>query len=105
MLSIYTPNVGGILSGITHDTMIKLAHCLGLKVIEADISLYDAYQAEETFFTGTAAEVTAIRSINNKHLGRKDMGNITFIIKNAYLDVVHGKNKELISYLTGVFED
>jgi branched-chain amino acid aminotransferase len=97
---IYTPNLGGILSGITRDTVIKLAHKLDLNVVEADISLYDAYQADEAFFTGTAAEVTAIRSINDKLLGKKDMGTITSTIKKAYLDLVHGKNIEFMDYLT-----
>lgn len=101
---IYTPNLGGILSGITRATVIKLAHHLDFKVIEADISLYDAYQADEAFFTGTAAEVTAIRSINDKVLGKKDTGSITSTIKKAYLDLVQGKSNDFIDYLT-VIED
>ncbi len=98
--TLYTPNLGGILSGITRDTVIKLVSHLELKVIEADISLYDAYQADEAFFTGTAAEVTAIRSINDKFLGTKNNGNVTAQIKKAYLDIVHGKHSEFVNYLT-----
>lgn len=98
--TIYTPKLGGILSGITRDTVIKLASHLGLKVIEADISLYDAYQADEAFFTGTAAEVTAIRSINDKFLGQKDTGNISAQIKKAYLNLVQGNHHAFIDYLT-----
>lgn len=98
--TIYTPNLGAILSGITRDTVIQLASHLGLKVIEADISLYDAYQADEAFFTGTAAEVTAIRSINDKLLGQKEIGNVTAQIKKAYLNLVRGNHIEFIDYLT-----
>lgn len=97
---IYTPNLGSILSGITRDTVVKLASHLGLKVIETDISLYDAYQADEAFFTGTAAEITAIRSINDKCLGEKAIGDITAQIKKAYLNLVQGKQPEFIDYLT-----
>lgn len=97
---IYTPNLGGILSGITRDTVIRLARTLELKVIEADISLDEALQADEAFFTGTAAEVTAIRSINDTVLGNGEIGAITAVIKKAYHEVVQGKNNEFIKYLT-----
>ena len=66
---IYTPNLGGILSGITRDTVIRLATTLHLDVLEADITLDELYQADEAFFTGTAAEVTPIRSVNDVVLG------------------------------------
>lgn len=97
---VYTPNLGGILSGITRNTVINLVRDLGLSVVETNISLYDAYQADEAFFTGTAAEITAIRSINDKKIGNHGMGAITSIIKNAYLELVHGKNSEFMQYLT-----
>jgi branched-chain amino acid aminotransferase len=99
---IYTPNLGGILAGITRDTVIKLASKLGFKVIETDIFLEEAYQADEAFFTGTAAEVTAIGSINDKRLGSstKGLGIVTATIKKAYLDLVQGKDNEFKDYLT-----
>ncbi len=99
---IYTPKLGGILSGITRDTIIKLARKLNFSVIEVDISLYEAYQADEAFFTGTAAEVTPIRSINDKVLGDGKVGAITSKIKKAYLDIVQGKNSDFRDYLTYV---
>ncbi len=97
---IYTPPLGGILAGITRDTVLKLAMKLDFTVIQAEISLYDAYQADEAFFTGTAAEVTAIRSINDKLLGKGGVGKMTAKIKKAYLNVVHGKDPEFQDYLT-----
>lgn len=99
---IYTPKLGGILAGITRDTIIKLAGSLGYKVVEIDISLNDAYQADEAFFTGTAAEITAIRSINDKLLGDGGAGKVTSIIKQAFLDLVHGKNPAYMDYLTRI---
>ncbi|ASQ45891.1 branched-chain amino acid transaminase [Legionella clemsonensis] len=96
---LYTPQLGGILSGITRDTVIKLAHQLNLEVFETDITLDEAYQADEAFFTGTAAEVTAIRSINDRELC-KGSGSITTMIKKAYMDLVHGKNEEFVHFLT-----
>lgn len=97
---IYTPQLGGILSGITRDTVVKLARNLGFTVIEEDISLEKAYQADEAFFTGTAAEVTAIRSINDKKLAQSDERKVTSAIKNAYLDLVQGKRNDFPGYLT-----
>jgi branched-chain amino acid aminotransferase len=97
---IYTPNLGSILSGITRDTVIKLAHSLDLKVIETDISIEDAYQADEAFFTGTAAEVTAIRSIDDKLLGKNEIGNITALIKEQYHGLVRGEHNNFLDYLT-----
>ncbi|WED44307.1 branched-chain amino acid transaminase [Legionella cardiaca] len=99
---IYTPNLGGILSGITRDTIIKLARTFDLNVVETNIRLDEVYQADEAFFTGTAAEVTAIHSINDKPLGKGSPGAITSKIKEAYLDLVHGRNNEFKNYLTYV---
>ncbi|KTC92579.1 MULTISPECIES: branched-chain amino acid transaminase [Legionella] len=97
---IYTPKLGGILSGITRDTIIKLSRNLGFNVIEQDLTLEDAYQADEAFFTGTAAEVTAIRSINDQILAQADERKITSTIKKAYMDLVKGKNDDSLHYLT-----
>lgn len=97
---IYTPKIGTILNGITRDTVMKLAHELKIKVIETDITLPDAYQADEAFFTGTAAEVTPIRSINDKILGEGKIGPMTTTIKTAYLNLVQGKNANFADYLS-----
>jgi branched-chain amino acid aminotransferase len=99
---IFTPNLGGILSGITRDTVIKLARKLDFSVIETDISLNDVYQADEAFFTGTAAEITAIKSINDKQLDNGSIGPITSIIKKAYLAIVRGEDNEFLYFLNFV---
>ncbi|OGV44221.1 MAG: branched-chain-amino-acid transaminase [Legionellales bacterium RIFCSPHIGHO2_12_FULL_42_9] len=97
---IYTPNLGGILSGITRDTVLKLAPELGFAIVATELNLYDVYQADEAFFTGTAAEITAIRSVNDKILGTGGIGEVTAIFKQAYFDIVCGKNQDKLDYLT-----
>ncbi len=98
--TLYTPKLGTILAGITRDTVIKLAKKLSLQTIETDINLEQAYQADETFFTGTAAEITPIHSIDDKVIGKGNIGPITATIKGAYLDLVRGKNPDFMEYLT-----
>lgn len=97
---IYTPKEGTILNGITRDTVIELARKLGYEVEEINITLEEAYGADEAFFTGTAAEVTPIRSIDDKLIGKKPIGDVTTVLKNAYHEVVTGKNLAFIDYLT-----
>lgn len=96
---IYTPKLGTILAGITRDTVLQLAQKLQFKIIEKDISVAEIYEADEAFFTGTAAEVTAIRSVEN-HVFTEIMGPITKKIKENYLDMVMGKNANGARFLT-----
>ncbi len=99
--NIYTPKLGGILAGITRETVITLARHLGFNVIETDIILDDVYKADEAFFTGTAAEITLIRSVNDKAFRMCKESPIGSQIKKAYLELVHGNNKNFSdNYLT-----
>ncbi len=98
--TLYTPKLGTILAGITRQTVMGLAKSFGITVVEKDIILDEAYKADEGFFTGTAAEVTAIRSIDDKILADGNVGPMTSRIKTAYLDIVHGKNPDYQHYLT-----
>lgn len=97
---IHTPKLGTILSGITRDTVIKIAAKLGLAVKENNYRIEDAYQADEAFFTGTAAEVTPIRSIDDKLLTHNPVGPVTAAMKEAYHKVVRGEEADFINYLT-----
>lgn len=97
---LFTPKLGTILNGITRDTIIKLAKSMSLTVIEKDITLDEAYAADEAFFTGTAAEVTPIRSIDDKNIGHQPIGPMTQKMQKNYLDLVHGKNPHFLDYLT-----
>jgi branched-chain amino acid aminotransferase len=99
---LYTPRLGSILSGITRDTVIELAKHMGLTVIETDLVLEQAYSADEAFFTGTAAEITAIRSIDDKLIGQGEIGALTQQLKHAYLEVVHGRHTDFKKYLNYV---
>lgn len=101
---IYTPKLGGILAGITRSTIMELGKQLGYSIVEEDLSLETAYQADEAFFTGTAAEVTPIRSIDGNILGRygEKTGPVTEKFKQGYADIVRGKHPEFKKYLTFV---
>ncbi|MCO6431317.1 MAG: branched-chain amino acid transaminase [Deltaproteobacteria bacterium] len=99
---LITPPLGAILAGITRDTVMQIAQASGYKVTERPIKAEEIYTADEAFFTGTAAEVTPIGSINDKPLGAGGVGPISGKIKQAYLDVVYGKNPEYKHMLTYV---
>lgn len=99
---IYTPKLGSILAGITRDSIITIARDLGYEVKEENISVEQLLSADECFMTGTAAEVTAIKKINNKKIGNGDIGKITAQLKKAYLDAVHGRNKKYENWLSYV---
>lgn len=97
---LYTPKLDTILAGVTRHTILLLADQLGLEVIEKDIPLEEAYHADEAFFTGTAAEVTPIRSIDDKILGDGQAGEISLCIKEQYAQIVRGRNTHFQNYLT-----
>jgi len=100
---IYTPSLGHILPGITRATIMEIAKFYGHEVVEKKVTLEEAQSADEAFFTGTAVEVTPIRSINDVVIGTADVvGEVTTFIKNTYDDVVHGRNEDFIKYLTFV---
>ncbi|HVV68246.1 MAG TPA: branched-chain amino acid transaminase [Gammaproteobacteria bacterium] len=99
---LYTPQLGTILAGITRETIMQLAQDMGIKVVQKNITLDEAYAADEAFFTGTAAEVTAIRSIDDKAIGAVQPGSVTTRIKTAYMDLVHGGNPKYAESLTYV---
>ena len=89
---IYTPDLTSALSGITRDTIIILARDLGYQVIEKRITRDEVYYADEAFFTGTAAEVTPIRELDNRILGSGTRGAITKELQTLYFDCVYGRN-------------
>jgi branched-chain amino acid aminotransferase len=99
---VHTPKLGAILAGITRDTAIDLARFCGLEVVERDLFPEDALTADEAFFTGTAAEVTPIRSIERNIIGNGTVGPVTARLRDTYLDVVHGRLREFDCYLTYV---
>lgn len=95
--TIFTPRTGSILSGITRDSIIKIVQDLGYRIREIPMTKKDIEEADEAFFTGTAAELTPIAQIDSKHLKST---KITEKIKQVYLDAVQGKNSKYEDWLT-----
>ncbi len=88
---IITPPKGSILPGITRETIMILAKDLGYEVREEYFTRDEIYTADEAFFTGTAAEVTPIRELDNRVIGKGTPGEITMRLQKEYFDLVHGK--------------
>ncbi len=88
---IYTPDLTSALDGITRKSVIALAGELGYKVVEKRITRDEVYIADEAFFTGTAAEVTPIREVDNRPIGNGGRGPITELLQKSYFDLVHGR--------------
>ena len=95
---IYTPRTGSILPGITRDAVITLGKDLGFTVIEKSIKPSDLKGAEEAFFTGTAAEVSPIASVDKIKFSKKNP--ITKLLKEEFMKITTGKNKKYAKWLT-----
>ena len=97
---LYTPDLTSALEGITRDTIVQLANELGIEVIEKRITRDEVYGADEAFFTGTAAEVTPIRELDNRAIGEGSRGSVTEKLQTLYFDVVKGKSAKHAHWLT-----
>jgi branched-chain amino acid aminotransferase len=93
---------GGALNGITRDTIITFAGELGIPVVERRITRDEIYIADEAFFTGTAAEVTPIRELDNRTIGDGGRGPMTKRLQALFFDTVNGRNPEKKAWLTKV---
>jgi branched-chain amino acid aminotransferase len=88
---IATPDLASsILPGITRDAIVQIAQDLGYTVVQKQLIRADLYLADEVFMTGTAAEVTPVRSVDDAEIG---VGPITLEIQEAYLDTAHGRSE------------
>jgi branched-chain amino acid aminotransferase len=99
---LYEPELTSALIGITRDAVIQLAGELGIPVISKRLTRDDVYIADEAFFTGTAAEVTPIRELDNRRIGSGARGPITQQIQSLYFDCVHGRVPGRLEWLTPV---
>jgi branched-chain amino acid aminotransferase len=98
---LYTPPLGtSALPGITRDSVIKIATDLGYSVKEQVIPREWLYIADELFFTGTAAEVTPIRSVDKIQIGIGKRGPITENIQSEYLGIIEGRKEDRHGWLT-----
>jgi len=97
---IYTPDLTSALNGITRNTIMALANDLGYKIVEKRITRDEVYIADEAFFSGTAAEVTPIRELDNRPIGNGSRGPITEKLQSLYFDIVHGRVDKYKDWLT-----
>ncbi len=100
---IYTPPLGNsVLPGITRNSVLHIAHELGIPVIEQIIPREMLYICDELFFSGTAAEITPIRSVDKITVGKGAIGPVTKAIRNEFYGIVNGTAEDRFGWLTPV---
>jgi branched-chain amino acid aminotransferase len=97
---IYTPDLTSALNGITRNTVFRFAQELGIPIHEKRITRDEVYIADEVFFSGTAAEITPIREVDNRSIGNGKRGPITEKIQTMYFDQIQGRRKQYPEWLT-----
>ncbi len=103
--TLVTPALDGTsLRGITRDAILTLADDLGIPVREGPVPRETLYSADELFFTGTAAEVTPVRSVDRIEIGAGSMGPVTREIQRRFMGVVHGEVPDAHGGMTPVRE-
>ena len=96
------PTQAGSLDGITRESVITLARELGYEVREENLVRTDLYNAEECFFTGTAAEVTPIREVDDREVGEGHRGPVTKELQSAFFAATKGEDAKHTDWLTYV---
>ncbi len=100
---IFTPpQTASILDGINRKSAIEVAGNLGYQVIERDIARAELYLADEIYCTGTAAELTPIREVDDHQIGDGQPGEITRAVQNEFEDALHGRNPQYAKWLDPV---
>ena len=99
---IYTPDLTSALDGVTRKTINRIIADEGFELVEKRITRDEVYIADEAFFTGTAAEVTPIREVDNRQIGTGARGPITQRIQSRFFDAVHGRIPEYEEWLSYV---
>jgi branched-chain amino acid aminotransferase len=100
---LHTPDLSSsILEGITRETVITLAREMGFEVKESRITRDQLWLADEVFFTGTAAEITPVREVDNRPIGDGVVGPITKKLQTRFFDVVRGSDTSHPEWLTAV---
>jgi len=100
--TLYTPDLDASLDGITRKSIISLAEELEIKVEVKKVNLQDVLDADELFFTGTAAEVVPIRSVDKKLISDGERGEVTTILQKNYFDQVRGKRDSFPEWLSAI---
>jgi len=96
---IYTTPTATVLEGITRDSIIKIAKDMGYQVQEKYICRDELYISDEVFFSGTAAEVTPIREIDNYQIGEGKRGPVTENIQKKFFAIANGEEDKNLSWL------
>jgi branched-chain amino acid aminotransferase len=96
------PLGNSVLPGITRDSVLKIAQHLGIPVVEQGIPREMLYLADEAFFTGTAAEITPIRSVDKISVGKGVTGPITRSIQKEFFGIIRGEKPDRFNWLTPV---
>ncbi|NYT80394.1 branched-chain amino acid transaminase [Alcaligenaceae bacterium] len=96
------PEIASALTGITRSTIHALAADLGIPLVTKRLTRDDLYIADEAFFTGTAAEVTPIREVDRRVIGKGSRGPVTEKLQKAFFDLVNGKNAKYHHWLSKV---
>ena len=91
-----------VLPGITRDSVLQIARDLGIRIIEQQIPRESLYIADEVFFSGTAAEITPIRSVDRITVGKGKIGAMTKAIQDEFYGIVHGQKPDRYQWLTPV---
>lgn len=100
---VSTPKLGTILAGITRASVIELFEKeFGIQVEERKITLDEVMNADEAFYTGTAAEIQPIGSIDNQNIGDGKAGKLTMQMRNLFMDIVGGRNEKYGEWLSYV---
>jgi branched-chain amino acid aminotransferase len=100
--ALHTPEPAGVLEGITRDSIMALARDMGMQVVERKITRDEIYCADEAFFTGTAAEITPIRELDDRRIGGGAPGPVTCSLQEAYAATVTGRNPMHAAWLSPV---
>ncbi|MFA4919939.1 MAG: branched-chain amino acid transaminase [Thermodesulfovibrionales bacterium] len=97
-----TTPLTSILEGITRNSILQIAEDEGVNIKEERFTRDELYISDESFFTGTAAEVTPIREVDGRMIGEGRPGKITKKLQKIFFDIVKGKNKKYKSWLTAI---
>lgn len=97
---IYTPNLVSVLDGLTRRSIIQIAKDFGYEIIERPIPREMVYLADELFFTGTAAEITPIRSVDKIVIGEGKPGPVAKKLQKQFFDIVNGTQEDKYNWLT-----
>lgn len=98
------PLSAGVLPGITRDSIIKIARDEAFEVVETNISRSELYTSDEVFMTGTAAEITPVREIDNRPIGNGSRGSVTKRLQDIFWKIVKGENQAYIGWLDFIEE-